>query len=1209
MAYLGAKMELKQSVLTLGMLVALAGCIESSSDDDTEGGGANGDGADRISFTGLVADGYLDGATVCLDLNENKECDADEPSATSGAGGIFEIADATQEQRDSYPLLVVIEEGVTIDEDTKTSTNPDGTPFDKPLTLSAPAGYENVTPLSTMVQNEVESGASEAEAEAAVQEKLGTTLELDSDYIAGAQAGGVNAEEYEKLQQVAQVTARVISENIEELESAIVGTDVTLEQLISTIVNEVFDALDEITIQVVEIANDPDTEFDPDTVAQAVDEELVDLDPDNIEDQVAFDDLEDNALEVSLADAVKADGIYWFWSEREDGDTYLEYGSVGIEVKEGGDEFYDVEYEWDSATSAFTSKTPDGETDSGYVLDSTNGWTAISDVDSLTNLTTNEDGSINLIKAEGTITQRLSGKAFDLVGINVRATLSTVDDGDNFWADYLPADLEFPANSLGYELIDAGSDEPYLFEDWSGCEVEQQVGGLCNYAYVQDGSGDNTGAVATLADITVASAATVVGSAATDLPGLKAVEVAYGETNKVWAEIVTDGVVNYYLIGHGHDSISLMGSATWESITIGGETIYEIEPIPSLRNFDSELEGNETFVLAEIEGFVRIAHHELADSGSNGIGLLNKVATEFVIANFNVDNLPLASIAPCEDGNTEWDGLGESIETQWSSSAQYEAAISSCLATLATTEVPFVDSNIIDGVSDHLVSGSRTTFLANGKGLMTPSEVWFDWFINEDNRLVMEYLNESNNLITITSAQLLRSESQGYVQNKTFVENSGVTLAYGDLGVISSNAFEISLLDPANIDLPTILFDDSTMAGVYIGVATNGDGEGAFTFNANGTGIVHWTADAEDLAEDPNHPGYDDGLSWSVDDQGRLLLNLFSLSDNEFFGVDRYSLTAGDQTSGSITAEEINSNGRYQSLGSFTWTRTGDAPVALCATGDIEWDQTADPSGATLKTRANYDAAVAACLGSDISLPLRSSEVVNTTFIAVDEAGDPEFSYTFDGYDSVEGANTGSILTPDGTFTFTWGIEQEQDIDPNEGEDITGVLKLNYLDAEFEQITMLSFDSDSNTAALKGRTQFESAFPGQDKGDIWSGLYVKTSPAGTTLTSLASVGVIDESRTDGTRVTYWDFIDNGNNEGVFKIYEREDPAVCFDLTEIPLTDNGSGSFSLDGSGFGEPSVIPAVWYLAADNRVYDDNDSFPLASDQNILTSLTMCTP
>ena len=43
------------------------------------------------SMSGKVIDGYIEGATVCLDLNSNQSCDTDEPSAMTAADGSYKL--------------------------------------------------------------------------------------------------------------------------------------------------------------------------------------------------------------------------------------------------------------------------------------------------------------------------------------------------------------------------------------------------------------------------------------------------------------------------------------------------------------------------------------------------------------------------------------------------------------------------------------------------------------------------------------------------------------------------------------------------------------------------------------------------------------------------------------------------------------------------------------------------------------------------------------------------------------------------------------------------------------------------------------------------------------------------------------------------------------------------------------------------------------
>jgi len=484
-----------------------------------------------------------------------------------------------------------------------------------------------------MVQNEVEDGATSSAAEQAVQEKLGTTLSLDEDYIAAQESGDFNEEqeeEFERLAQVAQVTARVISDNLEDLADAAASNNVSLDDLISAIVDQVFDALDEIATQVDVIAADDTTDFNPDAVASQVDEELIDLEADTIEEQVQQNQAEEAATVANLADVVNGDGPYWFWSGMDDDTLEAEYGVFKLD----NGTLIDDELEW---TGSMFEPRVQGS-DPAYVLDSINGWTAVANVDGLNNVIANEDGSIDLIQADNLITARFSGNEIDLEGLNVKVVMSSVDDGDGHWADYLPNDLVFLAGAKGFELIDAGSDETYLFEDWSECLEENKVGGLCSFTFLQNGSEGQYGEAATLAEVTSTTAYTLTDGGFGDVNAIKAVEVAYGPTNKVWAEIVTGGDVNYYAVNNDHSSITLLGNATWQELTIGVETIYELQPIAILNNYETHLEVNETLILAVIANYVRNAHHELVSTEAEGVALLNKQAADRVIGNFSLAN-------------------------------------------------------------------------------------------------------------------------------------------------------------------------------------------------------------------------------------------------------------------------------------------------------------------------------------------------------------------------------------------------------------------------------------------------------------------------------------------------------------------------------------------------------------------------------------------
>lgn len=153
------------------MTVVLAAC---------GGGGSEGTGTTTqpatANLTGKAIDGYLAGATVCLDLNANSRCDAGEPSAVTDDNGNFGlVADNPVGKK----LLVVV------DGNTRDQSRP-GYRFPANLVLSGlvdGATGQNVTPLTSMVVAQMEAGASRAGAERSVAALVGA-VDPKADYVA-----------------------------------------------------------------------------------------------------------------------------------------------------------------------------------------------------------------------------------------------------------------------------------------------------------------------------------------------------------------------------------------------------------------------------------------------------------------------------------------------------------------------------------------------------------------------------------------------------------------------------------------------------------------------------------------------------------------------------------------------------------------------------------------------------------------------------------------------------------------------------------------------------------------------------------------------------------------------------------------------------------------------------------------------------------------
>ncbi len=399
-----------------------------------------------ITLDGKVADGYLVGAKVCLDLNENKVCDDGEPSATTGAGGSFSITDATQEQLDTYPLVVEVTAG-TVDEDT-------GEAITQGYTLSAPAGYEFVSPLTTMVQGEMDKGSSEEEAEAAIKALLGTAIDLTQDYVAAQNDDSLSDEqkaEYEQLHQVAQVTARVIANNLAQIQAAADAAGISADDLIALIVDTVVDALETIVAQV-EAAGD---DFDPDAIAGSDEvENEASVSEDNLEEQVEVLNAEANAAAANLVAEVSGDGIFWFDGDYDVDGLWLEYGHVKYDAANQSttEVFYEL------VNGEFVAHSSDEFDTDDFILTDT-GWQATTDEFVITAL--NEDGTITLSHPDfPQLAETLSATKYALSGLNIKVLLAKQDNTWP-WHKVMPADASFSEGAKAFAIEAKSTSDQY----------------------------------------------------------------------------------------------------------------------------------------------------------------------------------------------------------------------------------------------------------------------------------------------------------------------------------------------------------------------------------------------------------------------------------------------------------------------------------------------------------------------------------------------------------------------------------------------------------------------------------------------------------------------------------------------------------------------------------------------------------------------------
>ncbi|HVZ43094.1 MAG TPA: S8 family serine peptidase [Ramlibacter sp.] len=151
--------------------------------------------ANATDLHGVVVDGYVEGATVWLDLNDNQVRDADEPAARSAADGSFTLAmpRLNAGQLATALLMADVPASAKDSDDAGRTLAQAGR---APYTMMAPAASfvapggaavrsAVISPLTSLVAAEVAfNGMTPPQAEEAVRDNLGVTGDLLADYVA-----------------------------------------------------------------------------------------------------------------------------------------------------------------------------------------------------------------------------------------------------------------------------------------------------------------------------------------------------------------------------------------------------------------------------------------------------------------------------------------------------------------------------------------------------------------------------------------------------------------------------------------------------------------------------------------------------------------------------------------------------------------------------------------------------------------------------------------------------------------------------------------------------------------------------------------------------------------------------------------------------------------------------------------------------------------
>ena len=177
----GPSMATLQRLFAAAAIGAIAGCGGGGDDPP-----APPPPAVPLVVSGVVADGPLQGATACYDLNDNAACDAGEPNAVSDADGrySFEVTAAAAGQH----AVIVDVPATAVDKDTGAAV---GTAFRLTAPTTGTPGTQTVfvSPLTTLVVNLAAArGVTPAVAATQVQQQLGLANSPLANFVSAGDA-------------------------------------------------------------------------------------------------------------------------------------------------------------------------------------------------------------------------------------------------------------------------------------------------------------------------------------------------------------------------------------------------------------------------------------------------------------------------------------------------------------------------------------------------------------------------------------------------------------------------------------------------------------------------------------------------------------------------------------------------------------------------------------------------------------------------------------------------------------------------------------------------------------------------------------------------------------------------------------------------------------------------------------------------------------
>ncbi|WP_432452507.1 thrombospondin type 3 repeat-containing protein [Agarivorans sp. QJM3NY_29] len=212
--------KLHPLALAVGMAISLSGC----------GGGEDKPPIGQLTLEATAIDGYLQNASVWLDINGDYIWNNREPIATSGEGGKAILIVSDYPDYAKYPIVVKAIAGQTIDQDAPEQT------ISFSYLMAAPAGQTKISPLSTLVHLAMQND-SELSVEQAKQ-AIASDLHIDPESILGDFISQQNSETARYAQLLVEAQLMPIDSQSAGAASQIVESYQQNKQLLASVTEE-----------------------------------------------------------------------------------------------------------------------------------------------------------------------------------------------------------------------------------------------------------------------------------------------------------------------------------------------------------------------------------------------------------------------------------------------------------------------------------------------------------------------------------------------------------------------------------------------------------------------------------------------------------------------------------------------------------------------------------------------------------------------------------------------------------------------------------------------------------------------------------------------------------------------------------------------------------------------------------------------------------